>query len=68
MRDSLHYRKPKLPLFFKIWFGFIAALVLTVFGVVGFMFYTAATLAGDPEAIGSYIGKIQSGYERAIGE
>lgn len=54
--------------FLKIWFGFVAALVLGVFCFVGFTFYTAAKLATNPEAIGDYVGKIQSGYERALEE
>lgn len=54
--------------FLMVWFAIVAIIAFSIFGFVGYTLYTAFTLAGDPEAIGNYVGKIQSGYERAIQE
>lgn len=53
----------KIPLFFKLWFGFVATLVLCIFGVVGFMFYTVIT---DPASVGRFTGEIVSGFNEKV--
>ncbi len=54
----------KMPLFFKLWFAFVAALALCVFGSVFTVLYTVAT---DPAIIGRSAGKIIQGFIRKAG-
>lgn len=57
-----------LPIFVKLFIGFVFCGVIAVFGFVGFMFYKGITMANDPAAIGNYVGKIKSGYDQAVGD
>ena len=53
-----------MPLFFKLWFGFIFTMVISIFIMVG---YTMYSVASDPAAtareIGSLVGEMEKGYE-----
>ena len=53
----------KMPLFFKLWFGFVATLVLSVFVTVGFVLYSVAT---DPASVGRFAGEIVSGFNEKV--
>ena len=52
-----------MPLFFKVWFFFVLSIVLTIFAVVGYSFYSVAS---NPNAtareIGQLIGEVSKGY------
>lgn len=53
-----------MPLFFKIWFLFIFTLVITIFVVVGYSFYTVLS---NPDATayqaGHLLGQVSKGFE-----
>ena len=54
-----------IPLFFKLWFGFIALVVVSVFALVVFIGIEAASVASDPEAMGNYVGEVVKGFNEA---
>lgn len=55
-----------MPLFFKLWFGFIFTMVISIFAFVG---YTLFAVVSDPEATareaGRLVGEVAAGYEEA---
>lgn len=59
----------KTPIFFKIWFGFAATLVV---GALVLLSYTAYIFVTDPNAgekaknIGRFVGEIQAGYDTGL--
>lgn len=66
-RDTGFFRG--MPLFFKLWFGFVFTIVMSIFALVG---YTLFTIASDPDAtardIGRIVGEAVAGYEEAAGK
>lgn len=54
-----------MPLFFKLWFGFVFTLVIGIFALTGYIGYNAWQLADDPAAIGNYVGEIVRGFNEA---
>lgn len=52
-----------IPLFFKLWFAFVATLVIGIFALVGFTLYTVAS---DPAVIGRFVGEVQQGYTTTV--
>jgi hypothetical protein len=61
MKRGGHEFNQPFPLFFKLWFGFIAALAICIVLGVGYVVYTVAN-AGD-EGIGRSIGRVIKGIE-----
>ena len=55
-----------ISIFFKIWFGFGALLVLSVFGFYIFVGVQAVSMADDPNAIGSYVGEVVKGFNDTV--
>jgi uncharacterized membrane protein YczE len=50
-----HMREPTFPLFFKLWFAFVA---LTIIGIFGTGIYLAASIiSSGPDGIGRAIGQ-----------
>lgn len=69
-RDAGFFRG--MPLFFKLWFGFVFTvftIVMSIFAVVG---YSLFTIASDPDAtardVGRLIGEAAAGYNEAAGK
>lgn len=57
----------EMPLFFKLWFAFVFLGAISIFSFVGYMFYLGLTnMPTNPEDVGRFIGKIQSGYEESV--
>ena len=56
----------KVPLFFKLWFGFITIGIIFVFSLVGYTFYQSYQMASHPEKIGSYIGEVINGVKDTV--
>ena len=50
----------KTPLFFKVWFAFVAILALSIIGVAGFGVFS---IASDPAVIGRIAGQVVSGFK-----
>jgi hypothetical protein len=50
----------KMPLFFKLWFAFIATLVLCVFGAVGWTFFQV--VQAGPEGLAKVVGSAVRAY------
>lgn len=48
-----------IPLFFKLWFVFVATLAIGIFALVGFSIYS---IVSDPAVIGRFVGEIEQGY------
>jgi hypothetical protein len=57
-----------MPLFFKVWFLIVFVGVLTVFGLVGYTFYSVIS---DPNAVareaGQLLGEVSKGYNETAG-
>jgi hypothetical protein len=57
-----------MPLFFKVWFLIVFVGVLTVFGLVGYTFYSVIS---DPNAVareaGQLLGEASKGYNETAG-
>ena len=55
-----------MPLFFKLWFGFVFTVAMSIFAVVG---YSLFTIASDPDAtardVGRLMGEVAAGYNEA---
>jgi hypothetical protein len=66
-RDTGFFRG--MPLFFKLWFGFVFTVVMAIFAVVG---YSLFAIASDPDAharyVGRLVGEVVAGYNEAAGE
>jgi hypothetical protein len=66
-RDTGFFRG--MPLSFKLWFGFVFTIVMSIFAVVG---YSLFTIASDPDAtardVGRLLGEVAAGYEEAAGK
>lgn len=54
---------PGIPLFFKLWFGFVACLAISVF--IGFGYFIFSVASAGPEGIGKSIGAVVRGFEEA---
>lgn len=58
-----------MPLFFKVWFAFVLSIVLTIFGVVGYTFYSVATNPNaTAHAVGQLVGEATKGYNEAANQ
>jgi hypothetical protein len=53
---------PALPLFFKVWFAFIACLVGA--GFVGLGFLVHGAVSAGPEGLGRAVGSVLKGIEQ----
>lgn len=49
-----------MPLFFKLWFAFVAILVASIFGGVIYVF---VSVGSDPAVIGRIAGEMVSGFK-----
>jgi hypothetical protein len=60
------FERPGIPLFFKVWFGFVAFLAICIIG--GSIFAAVkifiATQGASPEAIGAMVGKAVAAYQK----
>lgn len=56
------FRTPRIPLFFKLWFGFVALLVLSILGVA---IYVGVSVGSDPAVLGRIAGEIASAFREA---
>lgn len=55
-----------MPLFFKLWFGFVFTIVISIFIFVGYtIFSVASDPAGTAREMGALVGEMQKGYEDA---
>lgn len=56
-----------MPLLFKLWFGFIAAIIIAVFGFYGYLAYNVVTLVqgSTPEDMGRLLGSVVRGFNEA---
>lgn len=57
-----------IPLFVKVFIAAVFTMTFAGFMVIAFMIYTMFGVVTNPEKIGAYVGKIQSGYEREAGK
>lgn len=53
--------RPTTPLFFKVWFAFIALLIATIFG--GVFYVIVLAISHGPEGIGREVGHFLRGIE-----
>lgn len=61
------FGRPGIPLFFKLWFAFVAMLAICIIvgsGIVAFKIFGAVKDA-SPDTIRSAIGKAVAAYEKA---
>ena len=49
---------PKVPVFFKIWFAFVALITISIFGLVIYTLF-------NPELIGEFFGRVVAGFKGA---
>lgn len=61
MRSNL--QRPSIPLFFKLWFGFIALIAVTIIGSA--IYLGAQAISAGPEGIGRAIGSVIKGIDEA---
>ena len=54
------------PLFFKLWFAFLAILAVTVLGLSVWFAVETVRLVKNPADVGRYIGEIQRGYTEKV--
>ena len=60
------FGKPQIPLFFKLWFAFVAFLAICIIvgsGVAAVKIF-GAMQGATPEAIGSMVGKAVAAYQK----
>jgi hypothetical protein len=59
-------QEPKMPLFFKLWFAFIAILVVSTFAATGYVLVSIAQMGpeGIGRAVGSIIGSAEKGFDQ----
>jgi len=60
--DFSDFGRPRIPLFFKLWFGFVALLALSI---LAGMIYVVVTVGSDPAILGRMVGEIVSGFREA---
>lgn len=60
--DELRLR-PRFPLFFKLWFAFVAILALSI---IGLTIWGGFQVVNDPAAIGRVAGQIVSGFQEQV--
>ena len=53
----------RTPIFFKIWFGFVALLALSIMG--GMVYALVLVVQAGPKGIGQQIGAVVKGYNEA---
>lgn len=53
----------RMPLFFKLWFGFLFVMFIAIFSTTLFILYNVFT---DPAMIGRYAGEVVSGFEEKV--
>lgn len=58
--DNLH----GIPLFFKIWFVFVASLAVTI--IAGVAYLGISVIQSGPEGVGREIGKIVKSYRETV--
>lgn len=56
-------RRPRLPIFFKLWFAFVAVCGIGVIG--GFIYLLAAVIEAGPEGIGAELGRAVKAFNEA---
>lgn len=62
MRDfSANFGRPRIPLFFKLWFGFVAILAVSI--IAAYVWFGIAIL-NNPSAVGQFAGEIVSGFKQ----
>lgn len=54
-------QEPKMPLFFKLWFTFVALLVVSIFA--GTVYVIGSALQAGPEGLGRAIGAVIKGID-----
>ena len=63
MRRNFDRDFHKVPLFFKLWFGFVFSLIFVIFFGVVFSIYTLVT---DPGVVGRMAGEVVSEYNESV--
>lgn len=53
-------KRSGVPLFFKLWFGFVALMAV---GIVSFFIWAGARVLSDPAQVGRFIGEIARGFD-----
>lgn len=66
-RGNRSFSNDGIPLFFKVWFGFVALMVIMVFGIVGYIFYLTISFASDPVTAAQTIGETVKTFREASG-
>jgi hypothetical protein len=51
-----------MPLFFKLWFGFVALIAVSMIGLTVAL---VITMAADPAGMGRFAGEIVRGFDEA---
>jgi hypothetical protein len=51
-----------IPLFFKLWFAFIAVMIISIFSISAYIAIKAVNTG--PEAIGAMVGKAVAAYQK----
>ena len=54
-----------MPTFFKLWFAFVFCVALAILGVQVFIGVKIFSMAGNPEAMGGYVGQVVKGFNEA---
>jgi hypothetical protein len=68
-RSTINMGVPKMgmPLFFKLWFGFIFLMMFAFWFVAGYAaYYGITTIGNDPAVIGRFLGEIASGFNEKV--
>lgn len=54
-----HSHVPGIPVFFKLWFAFVALMAISIFGLVIYTLF-------NPELIGEFFGRMVAGFQGVI--
>jgi hypothetical protein len=60
--SHFNLQQPRIPIFFKLWFAFLALIAVSSFAFVAWI---ALTIAGDPGSIGRFFGQVAAGFSEA---
>ena len=61
--DNFDKNFRRMQIFVKIWFAFIAILMITMVSVAGWAIYE---VSNDPAMIGRTVGEVVKGYEETV--
>lgn len=60
--NDFDFPRPRIPLFFKLWFAFVALMAISILGLI---VYVVVSVASDPAMLGRIAGEVISGFNEA---